>query len=63
MATTPARSKKPVLKTIHTWIGIIAGLFLSVVALSGSLIVFRATSISVTDVGNKKTYTASVVTW
>lgn len=42
MATTPARSKKPVLKTIHTWIGIIAGLFLSVVALSGSLIVFRA---------------------
>ena len=33
---------KPVLKTLHTWIGIVSGLFLSVIALSGSVILFRA---------------------
>jgi uncharacterized iron-regulated membrane protein len=33
---------KPVLKTIHTWIGIVSGLFLSVIALTGSVILFRA---------------------
>jgi uncharacterized iron-regulated membrane protein len=37
-----ALSTKSVLKTIHTWIGIISGLFLSVVALTGSMILFRA---------------------
>lgn len=42
MANQTSRSKKPLLKPIHTWIGIIAGAFLSVIALSGSLIVFRA---------------------
>ena len=42
MAITFTRSKKPVLKTIHTWIGIVAGLFLSVIALTGSVILFRA---------------------
>jgi uncharacterized iron-regulated membrane protein len=30
------------LKTIHTWIGIASGLFLSVIALTGSVILFRA---------------------
>jgi uncharacterized iron-regulated membrane protein len=33
---------KPALKTIHTWIGIVSGLFLSVIALTGSVILFRA---------------------
>jgi uncharacterized iron-regulated membrane protein len=42
MANKLVRSKKPLLKTIHTWIGIIAGLFLSVIALTGSVILFRA---------------------
>jgi uncharacterized iron-regulated membrane protein len=42
MANRVARSKKPVLKTIHTWIGIVSGLFLSVIALTGSVILFRA---------------------
>jgi uncharacterized iron-regulated membrane protein len=42
MANKVARSKKPVLKTIHTWIGIVSGIFLSVVALTGSVILFRA---------------------
>jgi uncharacterized iron-regulated membrane protein len=36
------RSNKPALKTIHTWIGILSGIFLSVIALTGSVIVFRA---------------------
>ena len=30
------------LKTIHTWIGIASGVFLSVIALTGSMILFRA---------------------
>jgi uncharacterized iron-regulated membrane protein len=42
MANRPVRSKKPLLKPIHTWIGIIAGTFLSVLALTGSVIVFRS---------------------
>ena len=42
MANRIVRSKKPVLKTIHTWIGIVSGVFLSVIALTGSVIVFRA---------------------
>jgi uncharacterized iron-regulated membrane protein len=42
MAGNAARLKKPVLKTIHTWVGILAGVFLSVIALSGSAILFRA---------------------
>ena len=42
MANRIARSKKPALKTIHTWIGIISGLFLSVIGLTGSVILFRA---------------------
>ena len=42
MANSPARIGKPVLKTIHTWIGIVSGLFLSVVAITGSVILFRA---------------------
>jgi len=42
MANRTARSKRPVLKTIHTWIGIIGGLFLSVIGLTGSVILFRA---------------------
>jgi uncharacterized iron-regulated membrane protein len=33
---------KPVLKTIHTWLGIVSGLLLSVIALTGSVILFRA---------------------
>jgi uncharacterized iron-regulated membrane protein len=33
---------KPVLKTVHTWIGIVSGVFLSVVAVTGSVILFRA---------------------
>jgi uncharacterized iron-regulated membrane protein len=41
MANNVARSQRPVLKTLHTWIGIVSGLFLSVVALTGSVIVFR----------------------
>jgi uncharacterized iron-regulated membrane protein len=36
------RVAKPALKTIHTWTGIASGLFLSVVALTGSLITFRS---------------------
>jgi uncharacterized iron-regulated membrane protein len=30
------------LKTLHTWIGIVSGLFLSVIAVTGSVILFRA---------------------
>src|ERR1700751_5842819 len=41
MANRIARSKKPVLKTIHTWVGLIPGVFLSVIALTGSVILFR----------------------
>src|SRR5271169_4393379 len=37
-----ARSKRQLLKPIHTWIGIVAGAFLCVVSLTGSVIVFRA---------------------
>jgi uncharacterized iron-regulated membrane protein len=37
-----ARSKRQMLKSIHAWIGIVAGSVLSVVALTGSVIVFRA---------------------
>jgi uncharacterized iron-regulated membrane protein len=33
---------KAALKTIHTWIGIAAGVFLSLIALTGSVILFRA---------------------
>jgi uncharacterized iron-regulated membrane protein len=33
---------KSTLKTIHTWIGIASGIFLSVIALTGSVILFRA---------------------
>jgi uncharacterized iron-regulated membrane protein len=33
---------KSTLKTIHTWIGIATGVFLAVIALSGSVILFRA---------------------
>src|SRR6516162_7002946 len=33
---------KATLKTIHTWIGIASGVFLSVIALTGSVILFRA---------------------
>jgi uncharacterized iron-regulated membrane protein len=33
---------KSTLKTIHTWIGIASGVFLSVIALTGSVILFRA---------------------
>ena len=33
---------KSALKTIHTWIGIASGVFLSVIALNGSVILFRA---------------------
>jgi uncharacterized iron-regulated membrane protein len=33
---------KSALKTIHTWIGIASGVFLSVIALTGSVILFRA---------------------
>jgi uncharacterized iron-regulated membrane protein len=33
---------KSALKTIHTWIGITSGIFLSVIALTGSVILFRA---------------------
>jgi len=36
------RSNKPALKTIHAWIGIISGAFLSIIALTGSVVVFRA---------------------
>ena len=42
MANPVVRSKRPVLKPVHTWIGIISGLFLSVIALTGSVIIFRA---------------------
>lgn len=42
MANRIALSTKPVLKTVHTWIGIVSGVFLSVVALTGSVILFRA---------------------
>jgi len=35
-------ASKPVLKTIHTWVGIVSGLFLSVIALTGGVILFRA---------------------
>jgi uncharacterized iron-regulated membrane protein len=42
MANHIAGSKRPVLKPVHTWIGIVAGALLSVLALTGSAIVFRA---------------------
>jgi uncharacterized iron-regulated membrane protein len=42
MANFFARSKRQMLKSIHTWIGIVAGSVLSVIALTGSVIVFRA---------------------
>jgi len=42
MGTGATRSKKPLLRTIHTWIGLIAGLLLSTIALTGSVILFRA---------------------
>jgi uncharacterized iron-regulated membrane protein len=42
MANSIIRSGKPLLKTIHTWIGICTGLFLSVIAVTGSVILFRA---------------------
>jgi len=37
-----SRGTKPALKVVHTWTGLISGLFLSVVALTGSVITFRA---------------------
>src|SRR5215469_3692315 len=36
------RSLKPILKPLHTWTGVISGVFLAVLGLTGSLIVFRA---------------------
>ena len=33
---------KSTLKTIHTWIGIVSGVFLSIIALTGSVVLFRA---------------------
>jgi uncharacterized iron-regulated membrane protein len=42
MTNKVARSSRSVLKTVHTWIGIASGLFLSVIALSGSVILFRS---------------------
>jgi uncharacterized iron-regulated membrane protein len=39
---TLVRRTKPTLKLLHTWMGLIAGLFLAVVALTGSVITFRA---------------------
>jgi len=41
MANYFASSKRQLLKTIHAWIGIVGGAFLCVVALTGSVIVFR----------------------
>jgi uncharacterized iron-regulated membrane protein len=41
MTNRSAASKKPLLKTIHTWIGIVSGVVLSAVALTGSVILFR----------------------
>lgn len=41
MANRTSRPKNALLKPLHTWTGIVAGLFLSVLALTGSLIVFR----------------------
>ncbi len=42
MTQLTGRFRNALLKPFHTWTGIIAGLFLSVIALTGSLIVFRA---------------------
>lgn len=42
MATRTTRSAKSFLKPLHTWVGIIAGLFLAIVSVTGSLIVFRS---------------------
>ena len=42
MGNGVARSKRQVLKVVHTWTGIVAGTFLSVLALTGSVILFRA---------------------
>jgi uncharacterized iron-regulated membrane protein len=42
MANRTGRLKNAVLKPLHIWTGIVAGLVLSVIALTGSLIVFRA---------------------
>jgi uncharacterized iron-regulated membrane protein len=35
------RSFKPAMRSVHTWIGVLAGAFISVLGLSGSVIVFR----------------------
>lgn len=42
MAKTTARRTRAWLKPLHNWTGIIAGLFLAVLAFTGSIIVFRA---------------------
>jgi uncharacterized iron-regulated membrane protein len=42
MANRIVHSKKSVLKTIHTWVGLSCGVFLSLIALTGSVILFRA---------------------
>jgi uncharacterized iron-regulated membrane protein len=42
MANSTTRTARAILKPLHTWIGVAAGLFLSVIAATGSLILFRA---------------------
>ncbi len=42
MATPQTRSARALLKTAHTWIGLIAGIFLVAIGLTGTVILFRA---------------------
>ncbi|MBO0861404.1 MAG: PepSY domain-containing protein [Chloracidobacterium sp.] len=41
MITPVRRSRKPVLRSLHSWVGLIAGAFLVIIGLTGSVIVFR----------------------
>lgn len=42
MSTTVGRSSKQVLRSLHSWVGLTAGAFLVIIALAGSIIVFRS---------------------
>lgn len=42
MANRTIRPARSILKPLHTWVGVTTGLFLSVIAATGSVIVFRA---------------------
>jgi len=42
MPLSTARRSRPLVRSIHTWIGFIGGVFISIISLTGSVIVFRS---------------------